>query len=242
MILTIDIGNTNIHIGLYHNEKMVLYKRWATVNGIGKKIFRNLLVNKDIDGIGIASVVPVLGNQLILYLEKNLGMKPVVICSTIKMPVKIAYRNLGADRIANIVGGFLRYRSNLIILSFGTAITCDVVSKDATHLGGIIIPGIETQLWSLRQRTALLKNMQLKPPLRILGKNTNECICSGIINGTRFSIQGFIREIKKIIGGNSKIIATGGAGKKMIHYLSEIDNFDGDLTHYGILKLYHNNA
>lgn len=242
MILTIDIGNTNIHIGFYHNEKMVVYKKWATENGIDKKNFRALLDNKNIEGIGIASVVPVLSSQLILYLEKNLGMKPVVVCPTIKIPVKIAYRNLGADRIANVVGGFMRYRNNLIIISFGTAITCDVVTKEAIHLGGVIIPGIKTQLWGLKQRTALLKNVQLKPPIKILGKNTNECICSGIINGTRFSIQGFIREIKKIIGSNYKIIATGGGGKKIIDYLSEIDSFDEDLTHYGILKLYYNNV
>lgn len=242
MILTIDIGNTNIHIGLYHQEKMFLNKKYATKYGIDKKFFRKLCRTKNIEGIGIASVVPTLGNKLIRYFKKDFGIEPLVICSALKMPVKIAYKNLGADRIANIVGGFSRYHRNLIILSLGTAITCDVILKNAIHLGGIILPGLETQLWSLKQRTALLKNIQLEPPSSLLGKNTNECIRSGIINGTKFGIQGFIQKIKKTTGKHYKIIATGGDAKKFSGVIPEIDIYDQDLIHYGILNLYYYNA
>lgn len=243
MILTIDIGNTNIHIGLHHQEKMFLNNKYATKYGIDKRFFSNLCRTKNIEGIGIASVVPTLGKKMTRYFKKDFGIKPLVVCSALKMPVKIAYKNLGADRIANIVGGFIRYHSNLIILSFGTAITCDVILKDATHLGGIILPGLETQLWSLKQRTALLKNIQLESSNSILlGKNTNECIRSGIINGTKFGIQGFIQRIKKTTGKHYKIIATGGDAKKLSGIIPEIDIYDQDLIHYGILNLYYYNA
>lgn len=242
MILTVDIGNTNIHMGLYQYEKMVWNEKYATKHGIDKKFFRVLFRTKNIEGAGIASVVPTIGRKLTLYFRKDFGIKPIVVRSTLKMPVKIAYKNLGADRIASIVGGFSRYHSNLIILTFGTAITCDVVLKNATHLGGIILPGLGTQLGSLKQRTALLKNAYLQRPRDILGKNTNECIRSGIINGTKFSIQGFIQKIKKTTGSHYKIIATGGDAKKMVAVIPEIDTYDPDLPHYGILNLYYDNA
>ncbi len=242
MILTIDIGNTNIHIGLYYQEKMVMNKKYARKYGIDKKFFQNLYRTKNIEGVGIASVVPILGNKLTSYFKKSFGIEPIVVCSTLKMPVKIAYKNLGADRIANIVGGFTRYHRNLIILSFGTAITCDVILKNAIHLGGIILPGLKTQLWSLKQRTALLKNIHLEQPTSILGKNTNECIRSGIINGIKFGIQGFIQKIKRTTGKHYKIIATGGDVKKISGLIPEIDTYDHDLIHYGILNLYYYNA
>jgi len=242
MILILDIGNTNIHMGLYHNETMVRVDKWATKNGFDKKFFRDLLCNKDIEGVGIASVIPALNQRLNNYLEKNFGIKPLFVCSTLKMPVKIGYKNLGADRIANIVAGFIRYHQDLMVFAFGTAITGDVVSKNGIHLGGLILPGLETQLWSLNQRTALIKNNPIEVPAKLFGKNTNECVQSGIVNGTKFSIQGLIREIKKRTKKNYKIIATGGGGKKMAHLIPEINKYDRDLTLYGILRLYYYNV
>lgn len=242
MILTIDIGNTNIHIGLHHYEKMVRSKNYKTKHRIDKEFFRELFRTHNIEGAGIASVVPTLGRKLTSYLVKNFDIKLIVVCAALKMPVKIAYKNLGPDRIANIAGGFIRYHRNLIILSFGTAITCDVVLKNGIHSGGIILPGPETQFWSLKQRTALLKNTNFKLPSSILGTNTNECIQSGIINGIKFSIQGFIHKIKKTTGRKYKIIATGGGAQKMINLIPEIDYYDPNLTHYGILKLYYYNV
>lgn len=241
MILVLDIGNTNIHTGIYKSDRLIKTENWITSNGIEKRILK-ILSRKKIEGIGIASVVPELNQKLKIFFEKKFRIKPLFISAKIKMPVEIAYKDLGADRIANIVGAYVRYSCNFMVFSFGTAITGDAVLKSGVHLGGLIMPGMETQLWSLNEKTALIKNITLTVPKNLLGRNTNDCVRSGIFNGTRLAIQEFIREVCRTSKNDFKIIATGGWGKKMFHYIPQIDRYDRDLTLYGILKLYYYNA
>ncbi len=243
MILSLDIGNTNIHAGFYQNENLVRIITLPVKIFIRTQYLKQLLKRNNIEGIGIASVVPEAGQKIADYINEYHGIKMILINPSLKLPVRIAYnKNLGADRIASIAGGFVRYRQSLIILSFGTAITFDVVSRTGIHYGGVIMPGVETQLWSINQKTAQIKTSIMKPGNRLLGRSTNECIQSGIFNGIKLSIQGFIKETMKQRKQKYKVIATGGWGKTMMELIPEINRYDHDLTLYGIMKLFHLNA
>ncbi len=242
MILIFDIGNTNIHIGYYRDDKLIQTKKWRTANGLNNKLLKNLIFKKSIEGVGVASVVPLLNQKLSGFFLNNYFIKPFLVSAKIKMPVKIAYKNLGADRIANINGAYIRYKCDLIIFSFGTAITGDVVLKNGVHKGGLIMPGVETQLWSLKKKTALIKNVHLEKCLSLLGKSTNGCVQSGIINGIKFSVEGFISRIKKLYKRNFQVIATGGWASRLCQIISGIDNCDNYLTIYGIHQLYKQNV
>lgn len=242
MILTFDIGNTNIHVGYYKNEKLIQTRNWRTENGFNNKMLKYLTDNKPIEGVSIASVVPSLNQKLYRFFLNKYHIKVFFVNAKIKMPVKIAYDNIGSDRVANINGAYIRYKSDLIIFSFGTAVTGDVVLKHGMHMGGLIIPGIDTQIWSLKQKTALLKNIHLQKSPPLLGKSTNSCIQTGIINGIKFSVEGFITEIKKIYKRDFKVIATGGWAKRFCSLISEIDRCDNDLTFFGIYQLYRQNV
>lgn len=135
-----------------------------------------------------------------------------------------------------------RYKRNLIIVDFGTATTLDIILKNGNYLGGIIFPGIETLMDVLISRTVLLKEVSIKKPAHIIGTSTEECIQSGIFNGTVAMISGFIREIRKEYRKKFLCVATGGWGKIVSSQIKEIKHFDPDLCLFGILKIYYYNA
>ncbi len=242
MILIFDIGNTNIHLGYYKNDKLIQTKKWRTENGLNNKFLKNLIDKKSIEGVGVASVVPSLNQKLYNFFRNDYFIEAFFISAKITMPVKIAYDNLGSDRIANINGAYIRYKTDLIIFSFGTAITGDVILKNGIHKGGLIMPGIETQLWSLKQKTALIRNVHLEKSPPLLGKTTNECVQTGIINEIKFSVEGFIAKIKKTYKRDFKVITTGGWATRFCHLISGIDKCDSHLTFFGIYQLYKQNV
>lgn len=241
MILVFDIGNTNIHIGIYRNGNLIYTQNWLTKDGLNKNFINKLFYKNEIVGVGIASVVPQMSKVLCKYLMQ-FSIKPFLINANIRMPVKIAYNSLGADRIANINGGYIRYKDDLIISSLGTAITLDVVTKIGNHIGGIIMPGPDIQFWSLSQRTVLIKNIQLKSQTRLLGKNTNECIQSGVLNGVKFSIEKFVEAIKKIYKKNYRLVVTGGWAERLSNLTRMTIQYDKDLTLYGVYQLFKQNV
>ncbi|MEO0123023.1 MAG: type III pantothenate kinase [candidate division WOR-3 bacterium] len=242
MILIFDIGNTNIHIGYYKNDKLIQDRNWRTENGFNNKLLKYLTHDKAIEGVGIASVVPSLDRKLYRFFLKKYSVKAFFVNAKIRMPVKIAYDNIGSDRVANINGAYIRYKSDLIIFSFGTAVTGDVVLKNGIHVGGLIIPGIDTQIWSLKQKTALIRNIYLQKSPPLLGKSTNGCVQTGIINGIKFSVEGFITKIKETYKRDFKVIVTGGWAKRFSSLISVIDRYDNDLTFFGIYQLYRQNV
>ncbi|MEO0141768.1 MAG: type III pantothenate kinase [candidate division WOR-3 bacterium] len=244
MVIALDIGNTNTRFGFYRKDRFEKIIQIPTRDGFKKNLPKEIF-EKDIQGVAIASVVPELSRAYIKFFQKNFHLKPLVISGTIKSPVKFRYReirNLGADRIANVTGGHLRFPRDLIIVSFGTATVCDVVLKEGNYLGGMIAPGIETGLWALELRTRLLKKIPLRITRKILGLSTEECLRSGILNGTKFMIQGFIREIKKEKRRDFLCISTGGLGQLMRRLIPEITYYVPDLTLQGVIKLYYYNV
>lgn len=252
MVVAIDLGNTYIHIGLYRGENLTGFAKMPHAGKINKitieKFFAKLGLwenSKIIEGAAIASVVPVLTSKLTEYFKEKFIVSPIIVSSAVDCRLKFGYykpKTLGPDRIANAVGGLARYKSNLIIIDFGTATTFDVVLKDNNYLGGMIIPGIETGLWALTEKTALLSKMPFKKPSRVIGRSTKECLQSGIFNGTVVMVQGLIHKIKKEIKKKFLCIATGGWGNVMASQIPEIDHFDPDLCLFGVLKIYYYNV
>ncbi len=245
MVGVVDIGNTNIHCGLYDGEVLRKKDTFPVAQHRmtdGVKLF---FANKKLDGAAIASVVPRLTDQCGAYFKKKCNISPLIVSSRIDSHLTFRYYNpetLGADRIAHVVGGLARYKRNMIVVDFGTATTLDAVLKDGTYLGGIIMPGVGISLDVLSEKTALLNRVQLKRPKNIIGRSTEECIQSGIFYGTVAMIKGFIRTIEKNMRKKFLCVATGGWGNLISSHIEEIREFDPDLALYGILKIYQYNV
>ena len=245
MVVSFDIGNSNIHFGLYRDGHLIKWSVFPTRGRSLKPVLKKVLVQKNIKGAAIASVVPKATEEIKRYIKQQYRMIPVMITAKLKTPLKFAYRDpttLGADRIANAVGGLFRYKKNLLIISFGTATTIDVILKNGHHLGGVIAPGIDLLMSGLTENTALLKQVKMQKPGSYVGKTTAECIQSGVINGSIAMVQGLINAIKGEVRKKMFCIATGGWGQQMRKYIDEIDAFDQDLTTFGVLKIYENNV
>ncbi len=245
MVVVLDIGNTNIHVGLFKEEILVKNTMYPlSGKSIADKIL-NIVKGQRISGVAIASVVPRLTTQLTKFFKRRLAISPLVVSSKHNCHLTFDYykpKTLGADRIANVVGGLARYRRDLIIIDFGTATTLDIVLKNGRYLGGIITPGFDIITEALARRTALLKKVSLRKPSYIIGKSTEECIQSGIFNGTAAMINGLIQKIKKKYKKNFLCIATGGWGKTMTPQIQHITYYDPHLCLYGTLKIYYYNA
>ena len=196
MILSIDIGNTNIVIGCGENGKINFVERLSTFNNRTALefaiLFKNILeiynVNEnDIEGAIIASVVPSVTGNVKSAAEKIIGKKVMVVGPGIKTGLSIVIDNpaqLGADLVVGAVAGIHYYGSPLIIFDLGTATTVSVIDKNSNYIGGIIMPGVNTAHEALTKNTSLLQNVAIEAPKKIIGKNTADCMKSGAVYGT----------------------------------------------------------
>ena len=245
MVACFDIGNSNIHLGLYNDNRLIKWSMTPQKDRLIERVLENILMRRNIKGAAIASVVPRVTIRIKQYLKRRYKIKPVIIAANLKTPLTFAYRRpatLGADRIANAAGGLFRYKKNLLIVSCGTAITIDVVLKDGYHLGGVITPGIDLLLAGLAENTALLKSVKLRKPGKYIGNTTEECIRSGVVNGSIAMVRGLIKGIKREVGKRLLCIATGGWGKYMTDCVDDIDFFDQDLTTFGVYNIFKYNV
>jgi type III pantothenate kinase len=250
MLLVIDIGNTNIVMGVYDGAHLLKDWRIRSERNITEDEF-NLLVsnlfagsNIDINKIDktiISCVVPPMAAILDSFCNKYLGHIPYwVDASAAGMP--ILYSNpaeVGADRIVNAVAGFHKYKTSLIIVDFGTATTFDAISTKGEYLGGAISPGIIISAEALFEKTSKLPRVEIfKPPERVIGKDTASSMKSGIIYGYAGLVDGIVRRMKTEIGNNPQIIATGGLAKIMAEVCDSIDLVDTSLTLEGLRIIY----
>jgi type III pantothenate kinase len=245
MVAVFDIGNTNIRIGFYDVQKLVKEMRYPTATKSVENKFVRLLRRDRLEGIAIASVVPHITRRLIRLLKKDFAISPFIVSSQVDCHLTYEYydpETLGADRIANVVGGLERYKKNLIIIDFGTATTLDVVLKDGRYLGGLIMPGIGASLETLSKKTALLPLVKFKKPMKTIGRSTEECIQSGVFNGTAAMMKGLITQIRREKKKKFLCIATGGWSNIMTPMIREIQYSDSDLCLYGIFQIYKYNA
>jgi len=246
MILTVDIGNTNTNIGTFQGKRLTSHFCIDNRSLIQQK--NTLPLNSSIlnraENILIASVNPKTESTFLKLLHKKNVKRALKIGSEIKIKMPILVENpekVGIDRLLNSLAAFRRTKMSTIVIDFGTAITIDIVSKRGEFLGGVILPGIKTSAHALNKQTALLGEIDIKKPARIIGKNTEEAICSGIYIGTVGSVIHLIKEIRKELRGIKYIIATGGDAGRFKAEIPQIDKYIRHLTLEGMRTAFSEN-
>lgn len=254
MILAIDIGNTNIVLGCISGNDKIVYKARITTDYSKTEYqyamdLKNLLQMANIEpkritGSIISSVVP----PLVLILEKAIkfitGIVPLVVGEKIRTKLNIKLDNpsqLGSDQIVDAVAAIYEYKTPVIIFDMGTATTVSVIDEDKNYLGGMIIPGIKISQDALTSKTSKLPKISIEPPKNIIGKNTVECMKSGVIYANAAMIDGIISRIEEELGINATVIATGGFSGGIIPFCKRSIIIDDDLLIKGLGILYMNN-
>jgi type III pantothenate kinase len=245
MLLTIDIGNTNITLGLYEGEKRTSAWRLATAHErmpdeYGLQVL-GLLAHAgrspdDIEAIAMASVVPPLTGTFVQACQAYLNSTPLVVDAGVKTGVHIRYEEpkaVGADRVADAAAVQRYFGGPACVVDFGTATTFDAISKEGDYLGGAIAPGIGIAAEALFQRAAKLPRVDLARPPAAIGRNTPHAIQSGLLFGYVGLVEGMVARFKLELGDGTKIIATGGlapliaAETQVIEYLEPWLTLDG---------------
>ena len=222
MLLAIDIGNTNIVIGVIQNDEILFKARIATdrlrtSDQYGVEIRKMLeafnIRKEDVTDCIIASVVPPVFNSVYTGVIKMIGKQPMVVGPGLKTGLNIHVdipSQVGSDRIVAAVAALAEYEAPLVLIDMGTATTIEVVEPENVYMGGVIFPGVMVSLDSLTSRAAQLPGISLDKPKNIIGKNTVDCMRSGMMYGTASMLDGVIDRIAEELGHSSTIIATGG--------------------------------
>lgn len=247
MLFAIDVGNTNITIGLYDGQK--LEKTFRMTTGIsrtsdefgvflGDLLRMRNLSNDVIDEVIIASVVPNIMHSLINGIKKYFGINPVIVEPGIKTGINIAIPNpkqLGADRIVDAVAAYCIYGGPVLVIDFGTATTYDLVNDEGSFIAGVTSPGIRLIANALWSGTAKLPEIEIKVPDTILCKDTISSMQAGVCLSYIGQTEYIVKRMKKESGfDNMKVIATGGLGKMIYENTDCIDIYDPDLTLHGL--------
>jgi len=254
MLLAIDVGNTNIDIGVFRGED--LYSHWDLATDVYKSsdeyavILLSLLAQQgltasDIDQSVICSVTPPLVPALRDMCRRYFEISPLIVEAGIKTGVNILMdnpREVGPDRIVNAVGGHHLYGGPLIVIDMGTATTFDVVSEKGDYLGGAIAPGIKVATEALFQRTAKLPRVDLVRPKHAIGRDTITAMQSGFVFGYVALIEGLIARIQQELGTKARVIATGGYAELLGKETKVIETVDPYLTLIGLRIIHQLNA
>ncbi|NLG51877.1 MAG: type III pantothenate kinase [Chloroflexi bacterium] len=250
MLLCVDIGNTNMVLGLYRGPELLTHWRISTDHRKMPDEYGILLLNllgrngvkiKDITGIALASVVPPVTDTILEMLEEYIGVEPLVVGAGVKTGVPIRYdapRDVGADRIVNAVAGFRTYGGPACIVDFGTATTFDAISARGEYLGGAIAPGIRLSAEALFQRTAKLPRIDLQRPQNAIGANTVEAMRSGILFGYVGLVEGMVSRFRQELGADMRVIATGGLAEVIARETDVIESVEPWLTLKGLRIIY----
>ena len=253
MLLAVDIGNTNITIGVFDGSKMKATWRVATgVHRMPDEYASLILHLFDHEGIAaskitdtiLCSVVPPLTGVFEEMCRRYLKVSPVLVEAGVKTGVRISMdnpREVGADRIVNAVAAHQLYGGAVIVIDLGTATTFDAVSEEGDYLGGAIAPGIAIATEALFARTAVLPRVELTHPKRAIGRNTVAAMQSGIVFGYAGLIEGIVTRIKQELGGKAKVVATGGYAELLARETPAIEEVNPDLTLIGLRLIYEMN-
>ena len=253
MIFAIDIGNTNIVAGCIDKEKTYFIERLSTVRtkteleyAVDIKTLLDIyhIKKNDIEGCIISSVVPQITNAVKLAAEKILKKEVMVLGPGVKTGLNIMMDNpgsLGADLVANAVAGIAEYPLPLAIIDMGTASTVSVVDEKKHYVGGMIFPGINISLDALTARASQLSGISIDAPRRIIGKNTIECMKSGVIYSNAAALDGIVERIGEELGKEPFVVATGGLAKKIVPYCKKKIVLDEDLLLKGLMIIYDKN-
>ena len=255
MILTLDIGNTNIKTALFDGTEMVKYWRLSTnitstsdEYGITiMNLFRHEGVDaKDVEGIVISSIVPTINFTIEHMCQNYFGMAPTFIAPGVKTGINIRYENpreLGSDRIANAVAAYDEYGGEkpVIYIDFGTATTFGVVDEHGAFLGGAIFPGIKLASEALVSGTAKLPRFALAQPEHVIGRTTLTNLQSGMFFGYVGMVTNLVQQMKKELDRDAVVVATGGMAVLIAEEAKVIDKLDGLLTLKGLRLIYERN-
>lgn len=250
MLVVIDIGNTNITMGLFDQDTIVdnyrlttKLERTSDEYGFMLMSFLNASnINIDeIEDVIIASVVPKIMYSFSNSIKKYFNLEPIIIGPGIKTGIRIKIDNpkdLGADRLVDAAGAHYIYGGACLVIDFGTATTFDVVDENGDFLGGATAPGIGISINALSSQAAKLPEIEIKKPKSIIAKNTVNSMQAGIVYGYVGLTEKIIRAIKKEYGKNLTVISTGGLGRIIFNETELIDVYDPDLTFKGLKIIY----
>ncbi len=246
MLLTADIGNTSITLGLFDNDALVEEYRLASDKDLSLEeyevLLKSLFKEYNVDGCIISSVVEELTKKFKKAVDNVFKLDSLVLTTKINTGVKVCLDNpkeAGADRIANAAGAYVLYNYPVIVIDFGTATTFDIVNGKGEFVGGIIAPGVNLQVKALNKFTSKLPRIEITPSRAAIGHNTNDAILSGILRGSAAMIDGLVEQCEKELGQKAVIVATGGYSGLISNYLKrQFDFINPTLTLEGLRYLY----
>ena len=254
MILTIDVGNSNIVIGCVKDDEILFEARIRTdatkTSDEYSVDIKNILdiygVSRDaIEGGIIASVVPQVLNSLQTAVKKLTGKTCLVVGPGLKTGLNIRLENpsqTGADLVVGCVAALREHKPPMIIVDMGTATTMVVLDKEGALIGGCICPGVKISMEALTDRTALLPGLQLDQPKKAIGRNTIDCMRSGIMMGTACMLDGMVERMEQELGYKTTVLATGGIAKFVLPMCKTPVQYDKDLLIKGLAILYRENT
>jgi type III pantothenate kinase len=253
VLLVVDVGNTQTHIGTFRGSELVEHWRYATVRGwtadeLGVAL-RNLLelrglTFEDLEASIVSSTVPQLRPEWTDMARRYLGIEMQVVGPGLRTGMPIRYdnpREIGPDRLVNAVAGYDRLGGPCVIVDFGTAVTHDVVSAEGEYLGGVIFPGVEISLEALSDRAAALPKIDLVEPRSLVGKSTVDAIRSGMIFGYAAMVDGIVGRLREELGAATSAIATGGLAHVVVPFCESLDEVDDLLTLTGLRLIWERN-
>lgn len=253
MILTVDIGNSNIVLGGVEGDKILFEARLRTDPTktsdeycIDLKMILEVydVHSTDVEGAIIASVVPQVLNSIQTALKKLTGKTALVVGPGLKTGLNIKVENpsqTGADLVVGCVAALREHKAPLIVIDMGTATTVVVLDKDGAFIGGSISPGVKISLDALTDRTALLPGLQLDQPKKAIGRNTIDCMRSGIMLGNACMLDGLVDRMEEELGYKTTVVATGGIAKFVVPMCKREMIYDKDLLVKGLAILYREN-
>jgi len=248
MLLALDIGNTEITLGLFAGSELEAHWRMTTNpdrtpdewgSAVGAFLIQAGHSPNEIRAVCLASVAPAVTQSVVEGIARATGRTGVAVDSTSRLPITLDVDeplSVGADRIVNTLAAVELYRADTIVVDFGTATTFDCVTADGRFLGGVIMPGLRTAADQLTRRTAKLPATELRAPARVIGRRTEECIQAGVLYGTVDAVDGLVRRIRAEWPGGRRpgVVATGGLASIVAPLSSTIELTDPDLTLRGL--------
>jgi type III pantothenate kinase len=250
MFLAIDVGNTNVTLGVYEDDRLLATWRLATVHDRMPDEYGILLTQlishkgyrpEQIDGVAIASVVPTLTGTFRRVILDYLDQEPLVVDTGVKTGVRIRYENprdVGADRVVDCAAVQMKYGGPACVVDFGTATTFDAISREGDYLGGAIAPGIGIAAEALFSRASKLYRVEIAAPARAIGTNTVAALQAGIFFGYVGLVEGLVARFRRELGEDMKVIATGGLAEVVAKETAVIQYIDPWLTLDGLRIIY----
>jgi type III pantothenate kinase len=253
VLLAVDVGNTQTHLGAFDGERLVEHWRFQTRAGatgdeLAERIAGMLALSgvglADLDAVCVSSVVPPLGTQYEQLTERYTSASCLAIGPGVKtgMPIRIDNPlEVGADRLVNAVAAYERFKTACVVVDFGTGINFDAVSEAGEYLGGAIAPGLEISLTALVERAARIGRIDLEEPETAIGRSSRAAIQSGVIFGFAGLIDGVVRRIEDELD-QVQLLATGGLASTIVPFTETIDAVDEMLTQKGLRLIHERNA